>query len=123
MRAAADELGIAADDRQIISLEGLVDLAHVVAERGFEQRLGAQVVPEPVHWRSSTRVAASASANRSRARRRSPSRDDLVVALHAARLVAAHAVGDQLDLVAEVVVQHPVREPVFCAISRRLVRA
>ncbi|GAB1509098.1 hypothetical protein JCM33774_11390 [Actinophytocola sp. KF-1] len=99
------------DDPADHPLEAQLDGADVVAERVDEHALVAQVVPEPVHGR----VLAQGGDHRvdplaAQLVRRGGGGDDLVVPRDGGRLVLAHAVGDQVDLVAEVVVQDAVGE-------------
>jgi len=105
------ELGKPADDAPDHVFQALVDLGHVVAERRFEKRLGANVVPQTMHMRFFAHGVAEAlqkALHQLVVGRRS--RRDLIVARHASRLVLPHAAQDQVDLVVEVVVQHPVGE-------------
>jgi hypothetical protein len=107
----AGELGVAGQDTPDHLLAALVDFQHVGAEGLLEQALVAQVVPEPVHRRVGPqrlrhRLAELPLEFPGRPR----GGDDLVVAGDAGGLVLAHAVRDQVLLVAEVVVQHAVRE-------------
>jgi hypothetical protein len=105
------EFGVAADDAPDHLLATLVDLQHVGAERFGEQALIAQVVPEPVHRRVGSQGLRHRRAELAlEFGRRTGAGDDLVVAGDARGLVLAHAVRDQVFFVAEVVVQHAVRE-------------
>ena len=89
----------------------LGDLCDVVAESYLEQGLRAQVVPEPMHERGvGQRCGQAIPAGFGELVGRGRLGDQALVTLHAGRLVAPDAVGDQLDLVREVIVQEPVGE-------------
>ena len=93
------------------ALQAVVDRQDVLPERLLEHPLVPQVVPEPVQ----RRVLAQRLGHRRGERGpqlpgRPRGHDGVVVPLHALFLVLPHAVGDEVDLVAEVVVQDAVAE-------------
>ena len=97
--------------RHTISSRLLVDLRDVVAKGLFKQRLRTQVVPEAMHpslvANRFAELFQKALHQLVAALRR---RRDLVVARDALRLVVTNTAADQVDLVAEIVVQHAVRK-------------
>jgi hypothetical protein len=105
------QLGVPADDAPDHPLEALVDVQDVGAERLVEKALVPQVVPEPVHRRVLAQRARHRGAEpAAELGRRGGRGHDRVIPGDALGLVLPHAVGDQVELVGEVVVQHAVRE-------------
>jgi hypothetical protein len=107
----ARKLGEAAHDAPDHVFQALVDLHHVGAKGLLEQRLRTQVVPEAVHVAFvAQRVAQALQEAFHQLVVGGGAFHRVVVARDAARLVLLDAADDQVDLVAEVVVQHAVRE-------------
>src|SRR4029077_2553499 len=108
-RLSATKRGKAGRNAPHHIFQALVDLGDVVSKGLFKQRLRAKVVPEAVHpglvANRLTELFQKTLHQFVAALRR---RRDLVVPRHALRLVVANTAADQVDLVAEVIVQHAV---------------
>src|SRR5438552_12185262 len=91
--------------------QALVDLGDVVAKGLFKQRLRAKVVPEAMHPSLvANRLAELFQKTLHQFVAALRRRRDLVVPRDALRLVVTNTTADQVDLIAEIIVQHAVRK-------------
>src|SRR5580692_10004258 len=110
-RLSATKQGKAGRDAPNHIFQALVDLGDVAAKGVFKQRLRAKVVPEAMHpGLVANRLAELFQKTLHQFVAALCRRRDLVVPRDALRLVVTNTTTDQVDLVAEVIVQHAVRK-------------
>src|SRR6478736_1451878 len=108
-RLSTTKRGKAGRDAPHHIFQALVDLGDVVAKGLFKQRLRAEVVPQAMHPSLvANRLAEFFQKTLHQLVAGLRRRRDLVVARNALRLVVTDTTADQVDLVAEVIVQHAV---------------
>src|SRR6266478_6374085 len=110
-RLSATKCGKAGRDAPHHVFQALVDLGDIVAKGLLKQRLRAKVVPEAMHPSLvANRLAELFEKTLHQFVAALRRRRDLVVPRDALRLVVTNTTADQVDLVAEVIVQDAVRK-------------